>query len=440
MARILIVDDEENIRSSLDSALSRRGHEVMLAANFAEGKKLASNQFDVTFLDVMLPDGSGLDLMRSILKDDPQRIVVMISGHADIDMAVKAIREGVYDFIEKPLSLDRVMITIDNATRASSLLLEKDRLSSIVYGDFIGESESIKKLHKDIAKSAAKTTRFLILGENGTGKELIAHRIHRQSAFSKGPFVAVNCAALPAELVEAELFGHTAGAFTGASKKRKGRFLEADQGTLFLDEISEMPLNAQAKILRVLETRTLTQVGSDKSISFEGNIIAATNRDLAEMVEQNKFRQDLFYRLNVVQFELPPLRDRREDIPLLADYFLAKFAAETNSPAKSLTARASTQLASFDFPGNTRELKNLMERINIYCDTTLVDDRQLLSLLPDRQPETAGTLKETVDEYQSEVIRNCIAHNKGNMTETARELGIERSLLYKKIKRLGISS
>ncbi|UCD62672.1 MAG: sigma-54-dependent Fis family transcriptional regulator, partial [Candidatus Zixiibacteriota bacterium] len=295
MPRILIIDDEPSIRSSLKSALERRGHSVVTAEKLAEGREYAAAGFDVILLDIILPDGNGLDLLQQLLERDSRQIVVMISGHADIDTAVKAIRDGAYDFIEKPLALDRVLITIDNATRTGSLISEKERLTETVYGSFIGHSEPILRLINEVHKSAPKATRFLITGENGTGKELIAHMIHQHSRFSDGPFVAVNCAALPSELIEAELFGHSAGAFTGAIQARKGKFIEAGGGTIFLDEISEMPQAAQAKILRVIETRQVTPVGQDGTIAVEGNIIAASNRDLMKMAAEGSFREDLYY-------------------------------------------------------------------------------------------------------------------------------------------------
>ena len=284
MPRILIVDDEANIRTSLKNALERRNHEAVTAANLKEGREFITAGFDIIILDVKLPDGNGLDLLRDIFRNNPQQMVVMISGHADVATAVEAIRLGAFDFIEKPLSLDRVLVTIDNATRTTHLQQDKDRLSHIIYGDFIGKSEVIRQLLQSITRSASKTERFLITGENGTGKELVAHLIHRQSRYARGSFVPVNCAALPSELVEAELFGHTAGAFTGATKARPGKFIEAGGGSIFLDEISEMPPEAQAKILRVVETRAVIPVGSNTPVMFSGNIIAASNRNLEAMV------------------------------------------------------------------------------------------------------------------------------------------------------------
>ncbi len=437
MARILIIDDEENIRNSLTSALGRRGHEVAAAPTLREGERVATADCDVIFLDVLLPDGNGIELLRSLLNRNRQQIVVMISGHADIDMAVEAIKAGAYDFIEKPLSLDRILVTIENATRTRSLLSQRDRLISQLYGEFIGESALVKGIKADIIRSAPKTTHFLVLGENGTGKELIAHLIHRSGRYPDGPFVAVNCAALPSELVEAELFGHTAGAFTGAGKARPGRFLQANHGSIFLDEISEMPMAAQAKILRAVETKVIAQLGADSPVPVECNIIAASNRDLEQMAADGKFREDLLYRLNVVQFRLPPLRERRDDIPLLAAHFLKRFAAETKAATKRLSGDATRMLTSLDFPGNTRELKNLMERVSIYCEDSLVTADDLEPLHPRGGLPAAATLKEAVAEFERQCIRAAIARNNGSVARAARELGIERSHLYKKARKLG---
>ncbi len=437
MAKILIVDDEENIRGSLKSALERRGHETVTAESFARGMEFVTGRFDLIFLDVLLGDGNGIDLLRLALERNPRHIIVMISGHADIDMAVEATRAGAYDFIEKPLSLDRVLVTIDNVVRTRRLQAEADRLASRAYGEFVGESDVIVRLKADILKSAPKASRFLILGENGTGKELVASMIHRAGPRANGPFVAVNCAAIPAELVESELFGHIRGSFTGARADRKGKFVEADQGSIFLDEISEMPAEAQAKILRVLETRQVTPVGASKTTTVDCTIIAASNRNLERMVAEGTFRQDLLYRLNVVSFTLPPLRERKSDIPLLAAHFLGRFADDTGTAPKQLDSEAMKMLCAYDFPGNIRELKNLMERVSIYCDRAVVTRLDLKPLLP---PNAAGnsrrSLKEAVQEFEREYIETAIRRNDGNMTETAKELKVERSLLYKKIKRL----
>ena len=440
MAHILIIDDEEQIRSSLKSALERRSHQVVTADSITEGKRFLSASFDIIFLDIKLPDGNGINFLQEIMKEYPEQMVVMISGNADISTAIEAIKIGAYDFIEKPLSLDRILITVDNASKKEKLTAENVRLFAIIYGDFIGESQAVKKLKEDIKKSASRTTRFLISGENGTGKELAAHMIHKYSSFSSGPFVAVNCAALPSELVESELFGHTAGAFTGASKARKGKFLEADSGSIFLDEISEMPLEAQAKILRVVESKTVSQVGSDKTTKVELNIIAASNKDLKQLVAGGNFREDLLYRLNVVNFVIPPLRERKDDIPLLVEHFFRIFASETKTKPKEITADALLFLEAFDFPGNIRELKNLIERINIYCDENIITREIFEEYLPFIPKKEYLKLKDAVNQFEKKQIESSLARNKGNITKASSELGVERSLLYKKMKKLGIDN
>jgi two-component system nitrogen regulation response regulator NtrX len=438
MARILVIDDEANIRASLKSSLEKRGHDIVTAANLAEGREFYSGAFDLILLDVMLPDGNGIDLLREIKQRDPSQSVLMISGHADIQTAVSAIKLGAYDFIEKPLSLDRLLVTIQNAKRARLLSEEKQRLSSRVYGELIGESAVIKKLRQDVAISAPKTDRFLILGENGTGKELVAHMIHSLARNADGPFIAVNCAALPRELVESELFGHTKGAFTGATKERKGRFQEAEQGTIFLDEIGDMPMEAQAKILRTLETRTVSPVGADREQAINVVVVAASNRDLSRLVTEGKFRQDLLYRLNVVSYYLPPLHDRPEDIPLLASHFLRRFAGDAGTVIKQLSSEAIALLRSHPFPGNVREFKNLMERLNIYVESPEIRADHLRSLLPESAVAPDVSLKEAVDIFERNHILKTLHSNRGNVAQTARQLKLERSHLYKKMKRHGL--
>ncbi len=438
MARILIIDDEENIRSSLKTALDRRGHDVVTAESLGRAEEFIKARFDIIFLDVVLPDGNGIEFMKKIILSDPRQLIVMISGQADIEMAVGAIRGGAYDFIEKPLSLDRVLITIDNALTKGRLLDENIRLTFKAYGEFVGDSPFIKEFISDIHKSAPKTSRFLILGENGTGKELVANMIHRLGRFSGGAFVPVNCAALPSELVESELFGHVPGAFTGASKARAGRFVKADGGSIFLDEISEMPAEAQAKMLRVIETGEVTPVGSDKAQNVSCNIIAASNRDPEKMVADGKFRQDLLYRLNVVQFQIPPLRERTGDIKLLSEYFLKRFAEETGGRIKELDKSALELLGHYSFPGNVRELKNIMERLNIYCDADVAGESDLKPYLGEAMSSDLK-LKDAVDDFERDFIERAIARNAGNIAETARQLGLERSHLYKKMKKYGIN-
>ena len=436
MAKILIVDDEENIRRSLKSALERRQHDIVTAATIDEGRRFSRAGFDLVILDVMLPDGSGIDLLTELLAADAQQPVIVISGHADIDIAVQAIRTGAYDFIEKPLSLDKLLVLIDNATRTRTLRLQNQQLSSRLYGEIVGRSPQLLQLRDQVLRAANRTTRFLITGENGTGKELIAHLVHENGSYAEGPFVAVNCAALPGELVESELFGHTPGAFTGASRRRRGRFLEAVGGSIFLDEVSEMPLEAQAKLLRVIENLEFTPVGADKPERFEGNIISATNRNLAQAVASGTFREDLLYRLNVVELKIPPLRERSGDIAELARHFLKRFSEESGQRPRTLSAAAAARLERHRFPGNVRELKNLMERVNIYADTEVIEVEQLQGLIPPGAEDDYPSLKEATRRFELDYIRSAIDRAEGNYAQAARDLGLERSHLYKKLKQL----
>jgi DNA-binding NtrC family response regulator len=438
MSKILIIDDEENIRNSLKSALERRRHSVVTASDFRQGEEFSDGHFDIIFLDILLPDGNGIDLLNRILKKNNRQTVVMISGHADIDTAVKAIQSGAYDFIEKPISLDRILITIENAVLKNNLAFEKERMSILLYGDLIGRTSKIEKLKNDVVRSAPKALRFLILGENGTGKELIANMIHRHSSLSNGPFITVNCAALPSELVESELFGHVAGAYTGATKNRRGRFLEADGGTIFLDEISEMNPAAQAKILRVIETGEINPVGADKTINVKCCIIAASNRDIKDMISKGQFREDLYFRLNVVQFDMPPLRERKDDIALLAEYFLNRFANETGNEPKKLSADAILFLRDYDFPGNVRELKNIMERVNIYCERSQAGIDDIKMLIPGGRYPRLVNLKIAEKQFERQYIESALSMTGGNIAEAARQLGLERSHLYKKMKKYNI--
>jgi two-component system nitrogen regulation response regulator NtrX len=436
MARILIVDDEENIRSSLKSALERREHKVVTADSYRQGYEYAQAAFDAILLDIMLPGGNGVDLLKAILKRNPSQTVVMISGHADLETAVSCVRTGAYDFIEKPISLDKLLITLNNALQTDNLREQKDRLTAQVYGDFVGESDAVKQLRNEIRQSAPRATRFLISGENGSGKELAAYMIHEHSRFSQGPFIPVNCAALPRELAESELFGHVKGAFTGAARDRKGRFTQANGGTIFLDEIGETTLEIQGKLLRVIETGELMPVGSDKVAHVNCNTVAATNRDLERMISDGSFRQDLYYRLNVVQFVVPPLRQRKKDLPLLARYFLKRFAAESTAVTDDLTPSAMSFLKAHAFPGNIRELRNLMERVSIYCNKSAADKQDVQSLMtaPSADPIKAE-LKDAVAQFEADYIAAVLEQNSGNMARSARQLGLERSHLYKKIKK-----
>jgi two-component system, NtrC family, nitrogen regulation response regulator NtrX len=436
MPEILLIDDEHEIRSTLSAALGRRGYRVDTALNIASAKTRLMGHFDLIMLDVMLPDGDGLDLLRQIVEMEKHPPVLMISGHSGIETAVKAIQIGASDFLEKPLSLDRVLITIDNVLKTERLRAENRSLAKLAYGELIGRSKEIKRIVKEIENVAARSTRFLILGENGTGKELIARLIHQKSLYKSGRFVPVNCAALPAELIESELFGHIKGSFTGAVSDKTGRFAEADRGTIFLDEIADMSGAAQAKILRVLESGELRPVGSNDTTQIELNVVAATNKNLDQLIAEEKFRSDLLYRLNVVSFTLPPLRERKEDIPVLYEHYLARMARQSGRVPISLAPDAIESLCSYPYPGNVRELKNIAERISIYLDKPEATAADVARFLPAVGHEELEPLKDAVDRFEAYYIERAIDACGGNMAEAARRLGLERSHLYKKLKKL----
>lgn len=435
MPDILLIDDEVEIRSTLSAALGRRGYKVQTAMNLKQAAEKDFTRFDLILLDLFLPDGSGVDLLEKITALENHPPVVMISGHAGIETAVKSIQLGASDFLEKPLGLDRVLITIENVLATRKLREENLNLSERLYGRMIGRSAAIKKIKNEIEQTAARSKRFLILGANGTGKELVARMIHDRSGFKSGLFVPVNCAALPKELVESELFGHIKGSFTGATSDKTGRFTEADRGTIFLDEIGDMSPDTQAKLLRVIESGELRPVGSDQVVNIDLNIIAATNRDISEMVADGSFRQDLYYRLNVVTLNLPPLRDRKGDVPILFKHFLAEFAEKSGRRPIELAKTAVSYLSEYGYPGNVRELKNIAERISIYIDKETAELSDIKPLIMTTQETSITSLRDAVDQFESDYIKKAIQACDSNMSEAARLLGLERSHLYKKIKR-----
>ena len=434
MPKILIVDDDHEIRKTLAAALGRRGFRVDTAVTLAAARQKSYAEFDVILLDVRLPDGSGVDLLGEITSSGEHPPVIMMSGVAGIETAVTSIQMGAADFLEKPLAMDRILVTVNNALHREALRRENQALSERLYGNVIGNSPAMKKVKKEIETTAAKSTRFLILGENGVGKELIARLVHERSRYASGRFVPVNCAALPSELVESELFGHIKGSFTGAVGDKTGRFIEADRGTIFLDEIADMHADAQAKILRVLENGEVRPVGSSDTIQVDLNVIAATNRDVSTLVEDGRFRQDLYYRLNVVTFNLPPLRERPEDIPELFSHFLDLSALYSGRQPVQITPEAMEYLKNYRYPGNVRELRNIAERITIYVGKPEAGLNDIKALLPP-PPQSFEPLKEAVEDFEADYISRVIGACGGNMTEAARRLGLERSHLYKKLKK-----
>lgn len=371
MAKILVIDDEKSIRDTLKEILEYEDHQVDLAANGDEGLTLfKENKYDIVLLDIKMPQKDGIEVLEEIFKINYEIPVIMISGHGNIDTAVESIKKGAYDFIEKPLDLNRLLVTIRNAMDKSTLVNETKNLKKKVSKtfDIIGESEAITKVKDMIEKVAPTDARVLITGPNGSGKELVARWLHEKSERVNGPFVEVNCAAIPSELIESELFGHEKGAFTSAHKQRKGKFEQSHTGTIFLDEIGDMSLNAQAKVLKALEEKKISRVGSDKDIHVDVRIIAATNKNIKEEIEKNRFREDLYHRLSVILIDVPSLDDRKEDIPLLAEHFNELICADYGVSKKFITDDALEELKKISWTGNIREFRNVLERLIILCD------------------------------------------------------------------------
>jgi len=444
MAKILIIDDELSIRSTLAQVLGDDGHKTTLCDSGEEGiAQLARDEFDVVFLDLWLPGVDGMTVLDRV-KAAGGPPVIVISGHGNVDSAVRATRLGAYDFLEKPLSLERILLTVNHALADRKLREQVRDLKSRYTLDelLIGESEAMKKLEEQIRSAAPSTSRVLISGENGSGKEVVARTLHRLSLRAELPFIDVNCAAIPEELIESELFGHRKGAFTGAIDDRKGKFELADGGTLFLDEIGDMSLKTQAKVLRVLQEQTFQKVGGQQTITVDVRVIAATNKNLDKEIDNGLFRSDLYFRLNVIPIEVPPLRSRGNDVVLLAEHFLRRFAAETGTPRKKLSAGAATKLRAYHWPGNVRELRNVIERLAILLknDTIEPEDVQLGTRVPPAPADIAAnlTLREARDEFEKQYILSRLREFAGNVSRTADALGVERSNLYRKLHAYGI--
>ena len=365
--KILIIDDERSIRNSLKEILADEGHDVDVAENGAQGCAMVDKEkYSVIFCDIKMPEMDGMEVLDRFAQMGIDSAVIMISGHGDIDTAVECIKKGAFDFIQKPLDLNRILITIKNATEKVSLVKETKILKKKVYGqEMVGESPALVQVKDMIDKVAPTDARVLIVGSNGTGKELVARNLHQKSPRSAAPYVEVNCAAIPSELIESELFGHEKGAFTSAIKQHKGKFEQADGGTLFLDEIGDMSLAAQAKVLRVLQEKKLSRVGSDKDIIVDVRVLAATNKNLKEEIEKGRFREDLYHRLSVIVINMPTLDERKSDIPLLVDYFIGQICSETGMAPREIDADAMQLLIDKSWTGNIRELRNVVERLLI---------------------------------------------------------------------------
>jgi two-component system nitrogen regulation response regulator NtrX len=446
-SRILVVDDEKNIRRSVEMILSAAGHQVMEAASGHEAEQCLDRQnVDLILLDIVMPNMDGLEFLQRLRKRPARPVVVVISGNATLSNAVAATREGAYDFVEKPISKEKLLIAVKNALDQQRLSKEYERLRREVSGHFemIGNSAALQRVKEHILRVAPTSTRVLILGESGTGKELAARAIHNASDRRDQPFIKVNCAAIPEELIESELFGHEKGSFTGAHQAHDGKFLQADGGTLFLDEIGDMSLRAQAKMLRVLQDGEFERVGGREPLRVNVRLITATNKDLEELVRAGKFREDLWFRLNVVPIVMPALRERREDIPPLVDYFVQQYCRENGFRAKSVAPAAMQKLIEHEWSGNVRELRNAMERLVIMTPGDVIEAADLPLKMQSPvsfsksfpQGMTLQALRELIEK---EYIIACLESTRGNITRAAKLLGIERSNLHKKMRALKIS-
>ena len=451
MPSILVVDDEPGVRSSLSGVLRDEGFEVDAASSGEECLDRAARvAYDVIVLDVWLPGIDGIVTLQRLRERRIDAQVVMISGHGNIESAVRAIKMGAFDFVEKPLSIEKTVLVVRNALRQRDLEAENRALRARVDRQhvMVGESYAMRQLREQVEMAAPTNGRVLIYGDNGTGKELVARTLHQISRRRQGPFIEVNCAAIPEELIESELFGHQKGAFTGAVADKPGRFEQANSGTIFLDEIADMSLKTQAKVLRVLQEQIMEAVGGSTRIKVDARVLAATNKDLTSEIRAGRFREDLYFRLNVVPIFVPPLRDRQEDIALLADHFMATLAREYGRRPKTFDADAMIALKQYAWPGNVRELRNVVERLMIMVPGDRISSRDLSFLdqtltpgSPAPPPVSASTpLHEARDRFERDYILRALAAQQGNISRTADMLGIERSNLYRKMRSFGIAS
>ena len=443
MSKLLLVDDDANTLASLARAFRLAGHEAVVCDNADRALELAKTQrFDMVLSDVVMPAKDGLTLLAELRTAGIQTPVVMVSGQANIEMAVRATRLGAIDFLEKPLSTEKLLMTLENTVKLSRLEDENRRLKQRAgKQELVWKSNVMQQVMAKVERVAASETRVCILGETGTGKELVARTLHEKSPRRSGPFITLNCAAVPAELIESELFGHEKGAFTGATSRHLGKFEQAHGGTLFLDEIGDMPSLMQAKLLRVLEQKEVERIGSDHSIQVDVRVIVATHRNLDELTRKGEFRQDLYHRIFVFPITLPPLRDRSDDIPLLVDYFAQAVAEQNDWKTREITADAYAELQRYAWPGNVRELRNVVERLLLLADER-VDLGTVRQALPMAEQATvaSGNLSERMDAHEREVILAELKKHAYKMTDTARALGLERSHLYKKCQQLGIEN
>jgi two-component system nitrogen regulation response regulator NtrX len=446
---VLIVDDEESIRNSLSGVLMDEGFSVQKAKDGLQALQIIKQEVpEVVLLDIWMPGIDGIEALTRIKKQYPEIQVIMISGHGNVETAVKATKLGAFDFIEKPLSLDKVILAINHALdfrrlAEENLLLRKEIDEQY---EIIGNSPLIQTVRSRISTVAPTDSWVLITGENGVGKELVARTIHRESTRRARSFVGVNCAAIPEELIESELFGHEKGAFTGATSRKKGKFDLADKGTLFLDEIADMSLKTQSKILRILQDQKFERVGGELTIDVDVRVIAATNRTLEEEIQRGRFREDLYYRLNVIPIHVPALRERLEDVPVFTDHFLWEFSIRSGKEKKEITPGALQRLKEHDWPGNVRELRNLIERLVIMTPGKIIDEGDLPEFFAKAGAEAAEpaffhdgeSLKEAAARFEKDFILRRLTENRGNIAKTAEQIGIARRNLHRKIRQLGI--
>ena len=439
---VLVVDDEEGIRETLSGIFEDEGCSIVTANSGEEALDLLKEQNpDLILLDIWLPGIDGIQTLEEIKALRPDLPVIMISGHGNIELAVKATRLGAYDFLEKPLSLERVLLVSKRALERRTLEIENKALRKDLTKKYrlLGNSPKMELLREQIKMAAQSNSRVLIMGESGAGKELVARLLHENSKSAGKLFIEVNCAAIPQELIESELFGHEKGSFTGAFESKKGKFELADEGTLFLDEVGDMSLSAQAKVLRVIETQEFQRVGGSKNIKVDVRIISATNKDLKEEVKKGTFREDLLYRLNVIPILVPPLRERKEDIPLLVNYFLDSFAGEYGKKSKKISPEALKMIEAYDWPGNIRELRNVIERLVIMTPSDTITAKNLLIVEQSSQDYLSyKTMKEARDAFEKDFITKRLEENNWNISKTAEILQMERSNLHKKIKAYNI--
>jgi two-component system, NtrC family, nitrogen regulation response regulator NtrX len=451
MANILIIDDEEGIRMTLQDILEFEDHEILLAADGKEGlDKLMKSEVDVVICDIKMPKLNGMEVLAKAAEAKPETPFIMISAHGDIETAVEATKMGAYDFIEKPPDLNRLLLCVRNALERKDLVVETKKLKRKIskVRPMIGESSAMQKIQETIDRVAPTDARVLVTGSNGTGKELVARWLHEKSSRADGPLIEVNCAAIPSELIESELFGHEKGSFTGAHKQRIGKFEQANGGTLFLDEIGDMSLSAQAKVLRALQESRISRIGSDKQISVDVRIVSATNKDLLSEIDKGNFREDLYHRLSVILIHVPPLRERREDIPIIANSFIHEIAEEYSMRGLKIEDDAMAELQKLEWNGNVRELHNVMERLAILSNGNITAQDVLDYAVPKRReskPSSAESVYDGFDQFQAfkdhmekEFIQRKLEANGWNISKTAEQLDIQRSHLYNKMDKYGI--